>query len=103
MTAEEAARESIEFSVTFGGLKGGDLRLNLNKLRTLGYVIVPIQPSEAMVERMAVALFNVAPFRDAEGPFESQSATYRELTRVYVRAAYAAITDTARLSDGKAG
>lgn len=78
MTAEEAARECINALA--------QLSFDSEKLRSLGYVIVPIHPSEALIERIA---------REIQTTAESQifhPIDWRCQTR-RANAAYAAITE----------
>lgn len=98
MTAEEAAHECIEFSLTFGGLEKEEFRLNIVKLRELGYVLIPIQPSEETVAAARHALVEdlsgqgkVAMFYDKndDGLFELDGNPLD--FNAAIRAAYAAI------------
>lgn len=47
----------------------------------------------SVLERAARALFDAAPFRDTEGPYEAQSERYRRLCRHYVRAVLMAVRE----------
>ena len=49
------------------------------------------RPDTDMIERAAHAIFDAAPFRDGEGPYEAQSEDYRRLCRLYARAAIGAL------------
>ena len=51
------------------------------------------EPECEMVNRVAQAIFDVAPFRDNYGPFSEQSELYQRLTKVYARAAIEAMLE----------
>lgn len=76
MTAEEAAHECIEFSRTFGGLEKEEFRLNIARLRSLGYVVIPVTPSGETIERMRGATNNAFENITNSGQRETMRAAY---------------------------
>lgn len=96
MTAEEALQHTAKTMFTMvRSDRSGEFEFSA-ELRALGYVILPIQPSAATIEAMAIAMAKDDPL-----VFEMLSDREAEQT---ARVAYAAITtDTAKEIKGSGG
>jgi hypothetical protein len=61
-----------------------------------------IMTPEQLIDKVARAIFDAAPFRDEAGPFEVQSRQYQDITRLYARAAIRVVLEeAAKVADAK--